>query len=202
MNAILGLKAHSGWAALVVLGVEESSLHVVDRRRLELVEPDEAAWSKAPYHAAEGRPPDAARDLVRRGVAAAQRIGRREMRTVLGRLEAAGHAAIACAVLVGEPMPAWSVDDILAVHFRMHRAEGALFQGVLAEGAGASGVRVVPVVAKHLAARAKAVFGRRSDEVLARIAALRKTAGPPWGKDQKDAALAAAIAAKEGEGGS
>jgi hypothetical protein len=30
--------------------------------------------------------------------------------------------------------------------------------------------------------------------MLQRIAALGKSAGPPWGKDQKDAALAALVA--------
>jgi hypothetical protein len=197
VNAALGLKAHSGWASLVVLGFEGRDLHVVDRRRLELVDPADASWSKAPYHAAEKRPPAAARELVRRGVEAARRIGARQIRAVARRLVRAGHPIAACAVLVGEPMPAWSVDEILAVHFRMHRAEGALFQDVLAAGARACGVSVVPVFAKELEARAKAAFGARTDDVLARIKALGKSAGPPWGKDQKDAALAAAIAAKE-----
>jgi hypothetical protein len=28
---------------------------------------------------------------------------------------------------MAEPMPDWTVDEILAVHFRMHKAEGVLF---------------------------------------------------------------------------
>ena len=49
----LGMKAHSGWAALVVLGTRSGELHVVDRRRMDLVENGEASWAKQPYHAAE-----------------------------------------------------------------------------------------------------------------------------------------------------
>ena len=40
MNVAFGLKAHSGWAALVVLGQRDGQLQVVERRRLELVEKD------------------------------------------------------------------------------------------------------------------------------------------------------------------
>jgi hypothetical protein len=32
----------------------------------------------------------------------------------------------ACAVLVANPMPDWSIEEILGVHFRMHKAEGVL----------------------------------------------------------------------------
>jgi hypothetical protein len=42
-------KAHSGWAALVVLGKPEDDFVVVDRRRIPLVEEE---WAKQPYHAA------------------------------------------------------------------------------------------------------------------------------------------------------
>ena len=54
MKVAFGMKAHSGWAALVVLGTRGGDLQVVDRRRMELVEKDEESWAKRPYHAAEG----------------------------------------------------------------------------------------------------------------------------------------------------
>jgi len=70
-KAAVGLKFHSGGAALVFLGAASDGLHVIDRRRLELVREGEAGWAKQPYHAAEHLKPEAARRLVRRGVAAA-----------------------------------------------------------------------------------------------------------------------------------
>lgn len=196
MNAVLGLKSHSGWAALVVLGTDGSDLHVIDRRRIELVEEGDAEWGKQPYHAAEDRKPEAARDLVRRGVAAARRIAARQVRAAVKRTRAAQHEVAACAVLVGDPMPDWSVDEILAVHFRMHKAEGVLFQDVLKAAARACGIGLVAVPSKQLATEARTAFGTRTSQTLAKIASLGKSVGPPWGKDQKDAALAAAIALK------
>ena len=58
-------------------------------------------------------------------------------------------------------MPAWSVDEILAVHFRMHKAEGVLFREALAGAATKCGLRLVQVPEKELdahAARALAVM--------------------------------------------
>jgi hypothetical protein len=43
MQVALGLKAHSGWAALVVIGQTDDGLAVVARRRLELVDDKEAS---------------------------------------------------------------------------------------------------------------------------------------------------------------
>ena len=67
MKAVLGLKSHSGWAALVVLGAAGGGLHVLDRRRIDLVEKGDEKWAKQPYHFAEHLEPAAARGVVERG---------------------------------------------------------------------------------------------------------------------------------------
>jgi hypothetical protein len=188
------MKAHSGWAALVVLGRRGSELEVVDRRRIELVEKHEASWAKQPYHAAERLKARDARDLVERGLETARRIAVREMRTALERAREAGHEVTACAVLVVDPMPDWTVDEILAVHFRMHKAEGVLFRDALARAAGACGVRPLGIPEKQLDAHAERALATSVNSLRTTIAALGKSVGPPWGKDQKDASLAAMIA--------
>ena len=86
MKVAFGMKVHSGWAALVVLGTRSGELQVVDRCRMELVEKDEALWAKQPYHAAERLNAGDARDLVRRGLVTARRIAVREMRTAINAL--------------------------------------------------------------------------------------------------------------------
>src|SRR5713226_7640204 len=101
MKVALGLKAHSGWAALVALGERNGELEAEE-----------------------------AREVVKRGIEAARRVAARELRAAVARLGRADHQVVACAVLVGAGMPDWSVDEILAVHFRMHKAEGELFRDV------------------------------------------------------------------------
>ena len=195
MRVAFGWKAHSGWAALVVLGAGGGSrLQVVDRRRIELVQGDEAGWAKAPYHAAMGLAARDARALVRRSVQVVHRNAARAMRACVRRAAADGHEVSAVAVLMGEPMPDWSADEILAVHFRMHKAEGMLFRAALAQATVTCGVRLVAVRERQLQAEAARALGTSPRAVTARIAALGKSLGPPWGKDQKDAALAAMIA--------
>jgi hypothetical protein len=187
MKIAAGFKAHSGWAALVVIGKSDDGLQLVDRRRIELVDPNDASWAKQPYHAADDLPADEARTLVTRGIESAHRVAVREMRAFVERSQIAGHEIAGCAVLVGTPMPEWTTEQILAVHFRMHKAEGVLFPAALVSAATGCGLDVVEVPEKEL---------RASADAARQIGQLGKSAGPPWGKDQKTAALAAVIALK------
>ena len=191
MKVAFGLKAHSGWAALVAVGETAGELFITDRRRVELVEDE---WAKQPYHAAEGLPPKRARELVARGIAQTKRISARVLREALCRELELGNRTVASAVLVGSEMPDWTVDQILAVHFRMHQAEGVLFRDVLAQAAEACGLRLVKIPEKELATHAEKTLKKPLNFLADKIAGLGKSAGPPWGKDQKDATLAALIA--------
>jgi len=188
------MKAHSGWAALVVIGKNAGEFVVVDRRRIELVEDE---WARQPYHAAEHLKPDAARDVVKRGVEAAHRIAVREMKSAAKRERERKNDVTGCAVLVANPMPDWSVDEILAVHFRMHKAEGVLFRDALALAAKACELRLFEIPEKLLTKHAESTLGTGASNLAKEIARLGKSVGPPWGKDQKDAALAALVALHE-----
>jgi hypothetical protein len=191
-KVVIGLKAHSGWAALVALGFGKEGARIVDRRRIDLFEPG-GEWLKAPYHAAEELEPSEARRLVERGVKAAHRQAARAMREAAQRIRELGHAPVACAVLTGAPMPSWTTAEILAVHFRMHKAEGALWRDVLAEGAALAGLQVVSVPEKELPRIASRVLGEPWPAIVAQVESYRAQVGPPWGRDQKDAAVAALV---------
>lgn len=132
--------------------------------------------------------------MVTRGIRSAHRIALREMRAAAKRSSEGGHAIAACAVLMTPPMPAWSVDEILDVHFRMHKAEGILFRDALARAAERCDLRLVEVLEKRLEHEAKEALGKSAPALREKVARLGRRVGPPWGKDQKDAALAAWIA--------
>jgi hypothetical protein len=193
MRVAFGLKAHSGWAALVGLGVRNGEVHVIARSRMELIEKTDAPWAKQPYHAAK-RSAGNASDVIRRAVEGARRIAVREMRSAVDRAREAGYDVGACAVLVVDPLPGWTVDEILAVHFRMHKAEGVLFRDSLVRAADACSIPLVAIVEKQLSRQAKRALGTSMNRFQNAIASLGKTVGAPWGVDQKDAALAALIA--------
>lgn len=194
MRIALGLRAHSGWAALVALGAPHGAPELVDRRRIELVDAGDTDWAKAPYHAADGLAPDEANALVKGAIASARKLAVREMREALKRAQKDGHELAACAVLVNEPMPDWSVAEVLAVHFRMHKAEGALFRESLARATEACSLPLVAIREKELAEVAEHALDASGAQLAKTIAALGKAAGAPWGADQKQAALAAWVA--------
>jgi hypothetical protein len=183
MRIAAGFKAHSGWAALVVIGQSENDWVVIDRRRIELVEPDDVDWAKQPYHAAENLPSAKARRLIERAISSAHRIAAKEMSAFIKRSTDAGHEMGGCAILVGTPMPDWTIEQILSVHVRMHKAEGVLFPAALLRAAEGCDLNVLAIPEKELPAQASAAAIRKLPE-------LGKSVGPPWGKDQKSAALA------------
>ncbi|MBZ5500425.1 MAG: hypothetical protein LAP85_28860 [Acidobacteriia bacterium] len=97
-------------------------------------------------------------------------------------------------VLVANPMPDWSIEEILAVHFRMHKAEGVLFRDALVRATKACGLRLIEIPEKLLTKHAEKALGSPASGLMRKVTTLGKVVGPPWGKDQKDAALAALIA--------
>ena len=191
MKVAFGVKTHSGWAAVVTIGLSGGQATVMDRRRIELVE---HARDKQPYHAAERSTSGDARDIVTRGIESARRMAILKMQALVTDERERGNDATACAVLVGSPMPGWSIEEILAVHFRMHKAEGVLYQEAMVSAAGACGLRPVAIQEKNLPGLAARALKTPASRLATKIAALGKTVGAPWGKDQKDAALAALVA--------
>jgi hypothetical protein len=190
MRVALGLKARTGRAVLVTVGGDVHAPQLIERLQVRLL--PEGTW--APYHAAEGLAPAAARASVRRSIAAAQRLATGAIGEAARRLAEGGHDVCGCAVLVGNGMPPWSTDEILAAHVRMHTAEGELFRDVLVNGARACGLAVTTLPVASALDDASRRLGLTGARLSARLAALGKAAGPPWGKDQKEAAAAALVA--------
>jgi hypothetical protein len=195
VKVALGFKAHSGWAAMAVIGDAGKELQVINRSRLELVNSD-SSWAKQPYHSAEDLDPKSAQKLITKGTEAAYQTAQREMLATTKSLRKQAHEIVACVVLVPSPMPSWSVAEILAVHFRMHKAEGVLFPEALAGAADKCGLNLIRVPEKQLGEHAEKVLATSLPDLTSQILKLGKTVGPPWGRDQKNAALAALVGLK------
>ena len=192
MRVALGLKARTGRAILVAIGGSQP-WQVLERTELRLLPEGDFA----PYHAAEGLPPAAARERVGRSIASAHGLAEQGLRNVVAKLAKTGHEVCGCGVLVGTGMPPWSTEEILAVHVRMHQAEGELFRDVLVAGARACGLGCVTVREKAALDDAASMLGLARVDLETRVVALGKTVGAPWGKDQKEAAVAAIVALKD-----
>lgn len=197
MRVGFGLKAHSGWSVLVAIGHDGDKFQVIDRCRLVLVEPKDADWAKQPYHAAAEMALADAKHVIARGIEGALRASVNQLQSAVVHMRERGHRVVACAVLTPAPMPHWSVEEILSVHIRLHKAEGVMFPDALVRGAALCDLNPLAIPEKDLATRAEEVLGTSSRLLMENIAALGKSVGAPWGADQKNASLAAMIALKQ-----
>jgi hypothetical protein len=180
----LGIAHHFGWAVAVTASADHQ---VVDRRRIELIEPGMAT---APIHH-EGKPldDDATAALVARVRASAVRATSAALDELASGLPEP---------IVSMSLRAWPRDfpDDIAVQRRVpheSRADSVMYRQVLAELARARGWDVHLYDAKDVEARAASKLAERADEILF---GPRTTMGPPWAKDHR-MALAATILASE-----
>jgi hypothetical protein len=178
----IGIADHLGWAIVVTASGDHE---VVDRRRIELIEP---GLSAAPIHYESRRldvPATAALvEKVRASVARATSVALDELATALP-----------------EPVRSislrvWPHDfpDDIAVQRRAPyeaRADAIMYRQELSELAYARGWEVHLYDAKAVVGQAAGLLAERVDEVLD---GPRATLGPPWTKDHR-IALAATILA-------
>ena len=178
----VGLYDHFGWAVAVTASADH---RVVDRRRIELVEPGLVA---APIHY-EGPAHDDA------GLAALVA----DVRASIVRATAAAFEELTAAL--PEPVASvslrhWPADFPQEIEVQRRvpwesRADAVMYRQVVADVAAERGWTLHVYDAKHVEAQASAVLGTRAHEVLH---CPRQALGPPWTKDHR-VALAATVLA-------
>jgi hypothetical protein len=187
----LGIAHHYGWAVAVTA---TSDHEVVDRRRIELIEP---GLPPAPIHH-EGGP----HEMHRTGDPLDDKQLAKLVSTVRASVVRATSTALdELAADLAEPIEsmsvrAWPVDfpDDIALLRRVpyeSRADSVMYCQILAEVAGERGWNVSVYDAKTVEAEAIAMLGKRGEAILRDP---RAKLGPPWTKDHR-IALAATIVA-------
>ena len=176
----VGIADHFGWAVAVTASADHD---VVDRRRIELVEPGVTA---APIHY------DSARLDVASTVALVNEVRASVTRATSAALDEL--ATVLSEPIVSMSLRAWPLDfpEDIAIQRRTpyeSRADAIMYRKVLAELAQARGWTVRFYNAKDVVRQAVTMLGERADEVLQ---GPRERMGPPWAKDHR-VALAATI---------
>ena len=178
----MGIAHHLGWAVAVTASAGHD---VVDRRRIELIEPDKPV---APIeHEAKPLDDDAAARLV----AAARASALRATGASLDQL-----AASLPGVVVSMSLRAWPLDfpDDIAVQRRPpyeSRADSVMYCQVLSECAYLRGWEVHLFDARDVEAQAARILGARAGDALHRP---RAALGPPWTRDHRIAFAATIVA--------
>ena len=137
------------------------------------------------WHAVADLPASQAEAVVRRATDTVREVAVRRLRDVVAEIGAADIVG----VVVGDfPVPE-STRAVLASHTLMHAAEGQLYRDALLDAAASLGIPGVGVPRKQAAARLAA-------DLADPVRALGVTAGRPWRKEHKLAAVAALLAAE------
>jgi hypothetical protein len=184
-GGIIGVSDHGGWAVLVTVTADGTLL---DRRRVELVDED---LPKIPHHS-EGQalPIDQAVALVERVQLSAERHAKLALDAVAtavpGRI--LGVALREC--------PGW-LPPTIAERIKDYRAQNVadwvMYRKALAAAAEARGWTVHWYDAKKVLDAASEAL--RIKDLDAHFLQLRRSIGPPWGKDHRVAMAAAIVAA-------
>lgn len=178
----VGIADHFGWAVAVTASADHE---VVDRRRIELVEPGVTA---APIHYESHRlDVDATTALV-------AKVRASVVRATSAALDELAHALPAPVVSIS--LRTWPADFPADIAIQRRppyeaRADAIMYRQVLSELARARGWEVHFYNAKEVVDQAINVLAERADEVLL---GLRAKLGPPWTKDHQIAFAAAIVA--------
>lgn len=194
-HAVVGFKPRTGRAILVMLVGDRNGAQVIERSEVPLL----PAGEFATYHAAKELAPEEAPRYVAGSIERAQRLATSAVRGAMKRCAAAGHRLRGCGVLVGTGMPSWTTAEILAVHARMHQAEGELFRSVLLKSAQMHGLVLTTLPDKSVFDAAAGELGMTLAKLDASLTALGRDVGPPWGQYQKAAAAVALVALARAE---
>jgi hypothetical protein len=176
----LGIADHFGWAVAVTASADHE---VVDRRRIELIEP---GMTPAPIHYESPR-----LDLAAT-VALVAKVRASVVRATSAALDDLATALPAPVVSIS--LRSWPLDfpDDIAIQRRTPyeaRADAIMYRQVLSELAHARNWKVHFYDAKQVEAQAAGVLAEQADDVLH---GPRARLGPPWTKDHRTA-LAATI---------
>ncbi len=192
-RAALGLRAHSGWAALVAIAGPLDAPAVLDRRLITIAD-SSISGSVQPYHTAERMRLEKADAYLKRCAGAARLLAREALQTVVGELRAKGHEVTGCGILLGSGRPAPALQTTLRSHALIHAAEGEFYREALRDASQECGLAVTGVKERELLDRAASALRIPGNDLLQRAAALGRSMGPPWRQDEKYAALAGWLA--------
>lgn len=189
--ASLGFRVHSGWGALVAVSRGSGGWQVLERQRISVID-EKVPGSTQPYHFAREQPLARAKEHLARCAELSFRRARQALGEILQRVSRE-HRVLGAAVLLASGRPLPELEKILASHPLIHTAEGEFFRQAFARACQALHIPVTAIRERELAERAQCAFKKVATRLPEELAAAARPLGPPWGQDQKSAALAAAL---------
>ena len=175
---------HASSAIVVAIGGSAASPVIAHREVVSLLDD---VTRQEPYHVAAALPLDEAPSVIRSVAEAATEGAVIALQRLMDSL-----ATVAATGVVGGDRKLPELSRILQKHALLHAAERALYEQAIVDGATRLGVPVttVPATGSLFSDASKAL----GVDVESSLAAVVKTIGPPWKKDDREAAAAALVA--------
>jgi hypothetical protein len=189
-TAAVGFSPHSGWAAMVVIGGSVSAPALLARQRVALMD-EYDPLSKQPYHTVESMCIEEATGRLDGYFATATRLAHTSILAQSAALKQRGIVLRSAGILESSGRKPVSLSAILASHAAIHCADGNHFRNALAGAAEQLRLEVSRVPVRDIETHAAQCLRQPAKRLLDVVNALGSGVGPPWGADQKKAALLA-----------
>ncbi len=174
---------------MVALAGPQASPRVVMRRRVEL---QEHGLPVQVYHAARSLGAAEGERLIRQATDGAARMAQQAIETAVRELAGSGNGVVGCAVVLGSGfLVSTTLAEALSSHAGRHAAEGELYRQALIRACEARGLPVTGLAQRLLYTRGAGELKVPVDDLRRRVAEMGHELGPPWGRDQKEAAVVA-----------
>jgi hypothetical protein len=175
---------------MVVLGGTAAAPELLARVRLQLIDARDPE-SKQPYHAVEFLCVEEATGRLDGYMAVATRLAQDSIRAESEQLKGRGIAVKSVGIIESSSRKQVSLASILASHALIHAADGDHFRNALFAAAEQCRLPVCRIPARDLEAHAAKCLRLPAARILETVKNLGLGKGPPWGADQKKAALLA-----------
>jgi hypothetical protein len=189
VNAAVGFRVKSGWAAAVLLAGPVASPQLLHRRVVQLCDPA-IPESKQPYHAKMGtlQTDEAKIERLRKVIAKAAQDS---VSQLMKDFQSDSRPIRRANLVVGSDIdPARIAND----HIRAHALEGRLFRTVLQDALNSFGLRCSIIVERGIYEQAVVALKRTEKDLKQSLTRLGDSLDGPWRADDKLACLAAWLA--------
>jgi hypothetical protein len=190
--AAIGVSVHSGWGAVVAIAGEPGMEEILLHRRVVIID-SKIAGSAQPYHYVAKKEAHAAEKHLTRCASESGRLALEALTGVSTELRKRGFVPKSAVILLSSARPLPDLEEILASHALIHTAEGEFFRQAFRSAFEELQTPVTGIRVRDLNSCAVKAFGKGASEIQKRIDGMGRDLGPPWTKDEKTAALAAAI---------
>jgi hypothetical protein len=190
--AAIGVCVHSGWGAVVTITGGQGAEEVLDRRRVVIID-SKVAGAAQPYHYIAKKEIHVAEKHLIRCASESGRLALEALTQLSTELRERGFMLTSANILLSSARPLPDLEGILASHPLIHTAEGEFFRQVFRAALEKLKIPVVGIRTRDLDDCAVKAFGNAAFAIQKRIDGMGRSLGAPWTKDEKTAALAAAI---------